>query len=83
MLALQAFLRDKGWFDGKHRAAESGGAAGFSGVGYGSRRCAAGRQQPYSDWQGLSRIRAGKYRPGIKALLEISNRDPQQLPPVI
>jgi single-stranded-DNA-specific exonuclease len=27
-------------------------------------------------WQGLSRIRAGKCRPGIKALLEISNRDP-------
>ena len=30
-------------------------------------------------WQGLSRIRAGKCRPGIKALLEISNRDPQKL----
>jgi single-stranded-DNA-specific exonuclease len=25
-------------------------------------------------WQGLSRIRAGKCRPGIKALLEIANR---------
>ncbi|HID9405160.1 TPA: DHHA1 domain-containing protein, partial [Klebsiella variicola] len=30
-------------------------------------------------WQGLSRIRAGKCRPGIKALLEIANRDPQKL----
>jgi single-stranded-DNA-specific exonuclease len=30
-------------------------------------------------WQGLSRIRAGKCRPGIKALLEISNRDPLKL----
>ncbi|MDW8845612.1 single-stranded-DNA-specific exonuclease RecJ [Erwinia sp. MMLR14_017] len=30
-------------------------------------------------WQGLSRIRAGKCRAGIKALLEIANRDPRQL----
>lgn len=30
-------------------------------------------------WQGLSRIRAGRCRPGIKALLEIANRDPQRL----
>lgn len=30
-------------------------------------------------WQGMSRIRAGKCRPGIKALLEVANRDPQKL----
>jgi single-stranded-DNA-specific exonuclease len=30
-------------------------------------------------WQGLSRIRAGKCRPGIKALLEVANRDAQKL----
>ncbi len=30
-------------------------------------------------WQGISRIRAGKCRPGIKALLEVANRDPQKL----
>ncbi|WP_455811187.1 single-stranded-DNA-specific exonuclease RecJ [Pseudomonas graminis] len=30
-------------------------------------------------WQGLSRIRAGKCRPGIRALLEIANRDARQL----
>ena len=30
-------------------------------------------------WQGLSRIRAGVCRPGIKALLEIANRDPAKL----
>jgi len=30
-------------------------------------------------WQGLSRIRAGKCRPGIKALLEVANRDARQL----
>ncbi|MGB9097634.1 single-stranded-DNA-specific exonuclease RecJ [Erwinia sp.] len=30
-------------------------------------------------WQGLSRIRAGKCRAGIKALLEIANRDARQL----
>ncbi|PLV62920.1 single-stranded-DNA-specific exonuclease RecJ [Erwinia sp. B116] len=30
-------------------------------------------------WQGLSRIRAGKCRPGIRALLEIANRDARSL----
>lgn len=30
-------------------------------------------------WQGLSRIRAGKCRPGIKALLEVANREARQL----
>lgn len=30
-------------------------------------------------WQGMSRIRAGKCRPGIKALLEVANRDAQKL----
>ncbi|ADP11489.1 ssDNA exonuclease RecJ [Erwinia sp. Ejp617] len=30
-------------------------------------------------WQGLSRIRAGKCRPGIRALLEVANRDARQL----
>ncbi len=30
-------------------------------------------------WQGLSRIRAGQCRPGIRALLEIANRDARQL----
>ncbi len=30
-------------------------------------------------WQGLSRIRAGVCRPGIKALLEIANRDASKL----
>ncbi len=29
-------------------------------------------------WQGMSRIRAGKCRPGIKALLEVANRDAQK-----
>ncbi|MCX8956915.1 single-stranded-DNA-specific exonuclease RecJ [Erwinia psidii] len=30
-------------------------------------------------WQGLNRIRAGKCRAGIKALLEVANRDARQL----
>jgi single-stranded-DNA-specific exonuclease len=30
-------------------------------------------------WQGLSRIRAGKCRPGIRALLEVANREPHKL----
>ncbi len=31
----------------------------------------------------MSRIRAGKCRPGIKALLEVANRDAQNSPPAI
>ncbi len=87
MLALRTFLRDKRmWFDERSIAAESGGAAGFSGVGYGSRRCAAGRQQPYSDTAG----NWNKYwcerkcRPGIKSVAgdyRIAIRG--SLPPVI
>ncbi|GAA0482194.1 MULTISPECIES: single-stranded-DNA-specific exonuclease RecJ [Tatumella] len=30
-------------------------------------------------WQGLQRIRAGKCRPGIRALLEVANRQPARL----
>ena len=30
-------------------------------------------------YQGLNRIRAGKCRPGIRALLEVANRDARQL----
>jgi single-stranded-DNA-specific exonuclease len=73
------FLRDKGWFDARGIAAEPCRAAGSGGAWHRGGRRAAGCQQPYSHLAGVSRIRAGKCRPGIKALLEIANRDPQKL----
>ncbi len=80
MLALRTFLRDKGWFDARGTSrAEPCRAAGSGGAGHRRGRRAAGCQQPHPDLAGLSRIRAGKCRPGIKALLEIANRDPQKL----
>lgn len=59
--------------------AQSGGAAGPGGARHRGRRGAAGCQQPYSGVSGLNRIRAGKCRPGIRALLEVANRDARQL----
>ena len=71
MLALRTFLRDKGWFEERGIALVAlGTVADVVPLDANNR---------ILTWQGLSRIRAGKCRPGIKALLEIANRDPQKL----
>ena len=81
MLALRTLLRDKGWFES------------LAGLPCRTSRSISiwWRWEPWRTsvpldtnnriltWQGLSRIRAGKCRPGIKALLEIANRDPLKL----
>ncbi len=48
-------------------------------LGNGSRRCAAWTPTTALDPQGLSRIRAGKCRPGIKSVAGDIECDPQQL----
>ncbi|EBQ5255369.1 TPA: single-stranded-DNA-specific exonuclease RecJ [Salmonella enterica] len=80
MLALRTFLRDKGWFD-KRGIAPPNLAELLDLVALGTVADVVplDANNRILTWQGLSRIRAGKCRPGIKALLEISNRDPQQL----
>ncbi|EAP2786532.1 single-stranded-DNA-specific exonuclease RecJ [Salmonella enterica] len=80
MLALRTFLRDKGWFD--ERGIEPPNLAellDLVALGTVADVVPLDANNRILTWQGLSRIRAGKCRPGIKALLEIANRDPQRL----
>ncbi|EHQ8411963.1 single-stranded-DNA-specific exonuclease RecJ [Salmonella enterica subsp. enterica serovar Ealing] len=80
MLALRTFLRDKGWFDERNIAPPNlAELLDLVALGTVADVVSLDANNRILTWQGLSRIRAGKCRPGIKALLEISNRDPQQL----
>ncbi|EJH4835183.1 single-stranded-DNA-specific exonuclease RecJ [Salmonella enterica subsp. enterica serovar Infantis] len=80
MLALRTFLRDKGWFDERNIAPPNlAELLDLVALGTVADVVPLDANNRILTWQGLSRIRAGKCRPGIKALLEISNCDPQQL----
>ncbi|EBX8439042.1 single-stranded-DNA-specific exonuclease RecJ [Salmonella enterica subsp. enterica serovar Oranienburg] len=80
MLALRTFLRDKEWFDERGIAPPNlAELLDLVALGTVADVVPLDANNRILTWQGLSRIRAGKCRPGIKALLEISNRDPQQL----
>lgn len=80
MLALRTFLRDKGWFDERGITPPNlAELLDLVALGTVADVVPLDANNRILTWQGLSRIRAGKCRPGIKALLEISNRDPQQL----
>ncbi|EKE2789478.1 single-stranded-DNA-specific exonuclease RecJ [Salmonella enterica subsp. enterica serovar Remiremont] len=80
MLALRTFLRDKGWFDERNIAPPNlAELLDLVALGTVADVVPLDANNRILTWQGLSRIRAGKCRPGIKALLEISNRDAQQL----
>ncbi|EMD9037884.1 single-stranded-DNA-specific exonuclease RecJ [Salmonella enterica] len=80
MLALRTFLRDKGWFDERNITPPNlAELLDLVALGTVADVVPLDANNRILTWQGLSRIRAGKCRPGIKALLEISNRDPQQL----
>lgn len=80
MLALRTFLRDKGWFDERGIAPPNlADLLDLVALGTVADVVPLDANNRILTWQGLSRIRAGKCRPGIKALLEVSNRDPQKL----
>ena len=80
MLALRTFLRDKGWFDERGITPPNlAELLDLVALGTVADVVALDANNRILTWQGLSRIRAGKCRPGIKALLEVSNRDPQKL----
>lgn len=80
MLALRTFLRDKGWFEERGIAPPNlADLLDLVALGTVADVVPLDANNRILTWQGLSRIRAGKCRPGIKALLEISNRDPQKL----
>ncbi|POT56653.1 single-stranded-DNA-specific exonuclease RecJ [Citrobacter amalonaticus] len=80
MLALRTFLRDKGWFDERGIAPPNlADLLDLVALGTVADVVPLDTNNRILTWQGLSRIRAGKCRPGIKALLEVSNREPQKL----
>ncbi|VYT73628.1 single-stranded-DNA-specific exonuclease RecJ [Metakosakonia massiliensis] len=80
MLALRTFLRDKGWFEARGLAIPNlAELLDLVALGTVADVVPLDANNRILTWQGLSRIRAGKCRPGIKALLEVANRDPQKL----
>lgn len=80
LLALRAHLRESGWFEEKGipmpNLAEY---LDLVALGTVADVVPLDANNRILTWQGLSRIRAGRCRPGIRALLEIANRDPQRL----
>jgi single-stranded-DNA-specific exonuclease len=80
MLALRTHLRDQGWFEAQGIAAPNlAELLDLVALGTVADVVPLDSNNRILTWQGLSRIRAGKCRPGIKALLEVSNRDAQKL----
>lgn len=80
MLALRTHLRDQGWFESQGIAAPNlAELLDLVALGTVADVVPLDANNRILTWQGLSRIRAGKCRPGIKALLEVSNRDAQKL----
>lgn len=80
MLALRAHLRDCDWFAQQGLAIPN--LAEFLdlvALGTVADVVPLDANNRILTWQGLSRIRAGKCRPGIKALLEVANREPHKL----
>lgn len=80
MLALRTHLRDRGWFEAQGIVAPNlAELLDLVALGTVADVVPLDANNRILTWQGLSRIRAGKCRPGIKALLEVSNRDAQKL----
>ncbi len=80
MLALRAHLREQGWFTARGLAEPNlAELLDLVALGTVADVVPLDANNRILTWQGLSRIRAGKCRPGIKALLEIANRDAQKL----
>lgn len=80
MLALRTFLRDNGWFEEQGIAVPNlAELLDLVALGTVADVVPLDANNRILTWQGLSRIRAGKCRPGIKALLEVSKREAQKL----
>ncbi len=80
MLGLRAHLRDAGWFEEQGIAVPNlAEHLDLVALGTVADVVPLDANNRILIWQGLSRIRAGRCRPGIRALLEIANRDAQKL----
>ncbi|RPD98936.1 single-stranded-DNA-specific exonuclease RecJ [Candidatus Pantoea deserta] len=79
MMALRAHLRQQGWFGATRAEPNLAELLDLVALGTVADVVPLDVNNRILVWQGLSRIRAGKCRPGIRALLEIANRDARQL----
>jgi single-stranded-DNA-specific exonuclease len=80
MLALRAHLRGCGWFEQQGLAMPNlAELLDLVALGTVADVVPLDTNNRILTWQGLSRIRAGKCRPGIRALLEVANREPHKL----
>ncbi|EMB7754279.1 TPA: single-stranded-DNA-specific exonuclease RecJ [Serratia marcescens] len=80
MLALRARLRDSGWFEQRALAMPNlAELLDLVALGTVADVVPLDANNRILVYQGLNRIRAGKCRPGIRALLEVANRDARQL----
>ncbi|MBH2895668.1 single-stranded-DNA-specific exonuclease RecJ [Serratia ureilytica] len=80
MLALRARLRDSGWFEPRALAMPNlAELLDLVALGTVADVVPLDANNRILVYQGLNRIRAGKCRPGIRALLEVANRDARQL----
>ncbi|WP_095099097.1 MULTISPECIES: single-stranded-DNA-specific exonuclease RecJ [Serratia] len=80
MLALRARLRDGGWFEQRALAMPNlAELLDLVALGTVADVVPLDANNRILVYQGLNRIRAGKCRPGIRALLEVANRDARQL----
>ena len=80
LLALRAHLREAGWFEQQGIAMPNlAEHLDLVALGTVADVVPLDANNRILIWQGLSRIRAGRCRPGIRALLEIANRDAQKL----
>ena len=80
MAALNTHLRQSGWYERQGCAPQRGGLPGSGGPRHRGRR---GRRSmaTTASWsiRVLQRIRAGRCRPGIQALVDVSGRDGRRL----
>ncbi|AHG19316.1 ssDNA exonuclease RecJ [Chania multitudinisentens RB-25] len=80
MLALRARLRDSGWFEQRTLTMPNlAELLDLVALGTVADVVPLDTNNRILVYQGLNRIRAGKCRPGIRALLEVANRDARQL----
>lgn len=80
MLALRTHLRDNGWFEQRGLAIPNlAELLDLVALGTVADVVPLDTNNRILTWQGLSRIRAGKCRPGIRALLEVVNREPHKI----
>lgn len=79
MLALRAYLREQGWFKPHQTVPNLAELLDLVALGTVADVVPLDANNRILVWQGLSRIRAGKSRPGIGALLDISGRNASRL----